>query len=255
MSVLEVEQLVVRYGGGGSKFTAVDGVSLAIDPGETLGIVGESGSGKSTVARAIVGIAPIAAGRVVVDGIDIRRAGRRQRRQVHRTAQMVFQDPSSCLDPRMTVGQSISEALAIHGRRPRPARERRVAEMLDLVGLEARYAQLLPRFLSGGQRQRVAIARALAVEPKILIADEITSALDVSVQGAILNLLKRLQAELGIALVFISHDLAVVRYLCDRIVVMQAGRIIEEGGTIELLANPSDPFTRALLGAVAELPR
>ncbi len=255
MSALEVADLVVRYGTGATAFTAVAGASLTLERGETLGVVGESGSGKSTIARAIVGIAPVVSGRIVVDGIDARRARGEQRQQLRQRVQLVFQDPSSCLDPRMTVGQSIGEALAIQGRLPREARTRRVAELLDLVGLEARYAQVLPRRLSGGQRQRVAIARALAVEPSILIADEITSALDVSVQGAILNLLCGLQRELGIALLFISHDLAVVRYLCDRIAVMQAGRIVEDGPADGLLANPSDPYTRALLAAVPALPQ
>jgi peptide/nickel transport system ATP-binding protein len=252
MRLLEVDGLVVRYGSGASRFTAVEDVSLDLSAGETLGIVGESGSGKSTLARAIVGIAPIASGRVVVDGVDTRRPGRAERRHLCETVQMVFQDPASCLDPRMTIGQSLTEALAARGRIARGARGHRVVELLEMVGLEQRYAELLPRLLSGGQRQRVAIARTLAVEPSILIADEITSALDVSVQGAILNLLKDLQRELGLALMFISHDLAVVRYLCDRIAVMQAGRVVEDGPAAELLANPADPFTRALLEAVSE---
>jgi peptide/nickel transport system ATP-binding protein len=255
MSVLDIRELVVRYGAGAAAFTALDHVSLTLDAGETLGLVGESGSGKSTLARAVVGIAPLSAGQIVVEGIDVRRARGERRRALRRRVQMVFQDPSSCLDPRMTAGQSIAEALAIHGRRPRAVHERRVAELLDLVSLEARYADVLPRQLSGGQRQRVAIARALAVEPSILIADEVTSALDVSVQGSILNLLRGLQQELGIALLFISHDLVVVRYLCDRIAVMRAGRVVETGVAEELLSAPRDPYTRALLDAIPVLPR
>jgi peptide/nickel transport system ATP-binding protein len=229
--VLETRDLTVRFG----PVTAVDHVSLGLAAGGVLGLVGESGSGKSTLARAIVGLVP-ASGSVLLDGTALPAPSRR--------VQMVFQDPYASLNPRMTVGAMLAEA----------ARERgRVGELLDLVGLDARYAERLPRELSGGQRQRVAIARALAVDPAVLIADEVTSALDVSVQGAILNLLRDVQARLGLTVLFISHDLSLVRYMSDATAVMYLGRIVERGDVEALVEQPRHPYTRALLDAVPSL--
>ncbi|MEU1973106.1 ATP-binding cassette domain-containing protein [Microbacterium sp. NPDC019599] len=242
MSELRLEDVTVRFGSGRSETTAVDGVSLTVPDGEVLGLVGESGSGKSTIARAAVGLVPLAAGRILLDGapIDVRHG--------RRPLQMVFQDPYSSLDPRMTIGASIAEILP-RGLR-RAERRDEVARLLELVHLDATRAQAYPGQLSGGQRQRVAIARALAGRPDVLIADEITSALDVSIQGSMLNLVRELQAELGLSMLFISHNLAVVRYVASRVAVMSGGRIVEEGPTAEVLADPKDPYTQQLLAAI-----
>lgn len=235
---LRFEDVTVRYG----RTTAVDGVSLAVPGGEVLGLVGESGSGKSTLARAAVGLAPLSGGRVTLGGQPVPTRGR------HRPLQMVFQDPYSSLDPRMTIGESIAEAMP-----PGPSRaERRaeVARLLELVHLDPQRATAHPARLSGGQRQRVALARALAGRPEVVIADEITSALDVSIQGAVLNLVRELQRELGLTILFISHNLAVVRYVATRVAVMHAGRIVEEGPTDQVLSEPAHDYTRELLAAV-----
>ncbi|WP_043787818.1 ABC transporter ATP-binding protein [Amycolatopsis rifamycinica] len=237
MSALEFDSVSVRYG----KLTAVDGVSLTVPSGQVVGLVGESGSGKSTLARAAAGLAPVSAGRVLLDGVDVRRLPRR------RPLQMVFQDPYSSLDPRMAIGESITEAMP-----PGPSRaERRaeVARLLELVHLDPDRAAALPGRLSGGQRQRVALARALAGRPKVLIADEITSALDVSVQGAVLNLVRDVQRRLALSMLFISHNLAVVRYVSDVVAVMYLGRIVEAGPAEQVLTDPRHPYTRDLLAA------
>jgi peptide/nickel transport system ATP-binding protein len=251
MTTLEIRGLTVRFAGRHRTLTAVDGVDLHLPSGQVLGLVGESGSGKSTVARALVGLVPISGGQVLLDGEDI--AGRGRRRTAQRQIQMVFQDPYGSLDPRMTVGETIGEAVAAHGRVGRRQRHAEIERLLELVALDADHARRLPRELSGGQRQRVAIARALAAEPRILIADEVTSALDVSVQGAILNLLRDLQARLGLTVLFISHNLAVVRYVSDVVAVMYLGRVVEIATTDELLERPQHPYTRALLDAVPQL--
>ncbi|MBC9716584.1 ABC transporter ATP-binding protein [Streptomyces sp. TRM66268-LWL] len=243
MSGLVFDRVGVRYGTGRRGFTAVDGVSLTVPPGQVVGLVGESGSGKSTLARAAVGLAPVGSGRILLDGTDVQRLPRGRR-----PVQMVFQDPYSSLDPRMTVGDSIAEAMP-RGR-DRAARRAAVARLLEQVGLDPDRAGTLPGRLSGGQRQRVALARALAGEPDVVIADEITSALDVSVQGAVLNLVRDLQRRLGLSMLFISHNLAVVRYVSDHIAVMHQGRIVESGPAGEVLADPSHPYTRELLSAV-----
>ena len=227
----------VRYG----KLTAVDGVSLTVPSGQVVGLVGESGSGKSTLARAAVGLAPVSAGRVLLDGVDVRKLPRR------RPLQMVFQDPYSSLDPRMAVGESITEAMP-RGT-SRGARRDEVARLLELVNLDPERASVLPGQLSGGQRQRVALARALAGQPKVLIADEITSALDVSVQGAVLNLVRDVQRRLALSMLFISHNLAVVRYVSDVVAVMYLGRIVEAGPAEQVLTDPQHPYTRDLLAA------
>lgn len=234
MSTLEFDAVKVRYG----RLTAVDGVSLTVPAGQVVGLVGESGSGKSTLARAAVGLAPVSAGQVRLDGVDVRRLPRR------RPLQMVFQDPYSSLDPRMGIGESIAEAM------PRGAgRKAEVARLLDLVHLDPERATMLPGQLSGGQRQRVALARALAGQPKVLIADEITSALDVSVQGAVLNLVRDVQRRLALSMLFISHNLAVVRYVSDIVAVMYLGRIVEAGPAEQVLTDPRHPYTRDLLAA------
>ena len=237
MSALEFDAVSVRYG----RLTAVDGVSLTVPSGQVVGLVGESGSGKSTLAKAAVGLAPVSAGRVLLDGTDVRRLPRR------RPLQMVFQDPYSSLDPRMAIGESITEAMP-RGT-ARGARRAEVARLLELVHLDPERAGMLPGQLSGGQRQRVALARALAGQPKVLIADEITSALDVSVQGAVLNLVRDVQRRLALSMLFISHNLAVVRYVSDIVAVMYLGRIVEAGPAEQVLTDPQHPYTRDLLAS------
>ena len=235
MSPLVLDELSVRYG----RTTVVDGVDLIVGDGQIVGLVGESGCGKSTVARAVVGLAPVSGGSVVLDGVPLPSRGR------HRPVQMVFQDPYSSLDPRMTIGETISEAL------PRGTDQRgEVARLLRLVHLDPARAASLPKQLSGGQRQRVAFARALAARPEVVIADEITSALDVSVQASILNLVREMQRELGLSMLFISHNLAVVRYVADTVAVMHQGRIVESGATDDVLTRPRDAYTRGLLAAI-----
>ncbi|WP_157248530.1 ATP-binding cassette domain-containing protein [Nonomuraea typhae] len=233
MSDLHFDAVTIEYGPA----RAVDAVTLTVPSGTTLGLVGESGSGKSTLARAAVGLSPIAAGRVLLDGIDVKHLPRRPR-----PLQMVFQDPYSALNPRMTIGESIAEPM------PRPTP---VADLMTLVHLDPSLATRLPGQLSGGQRQRVALARALAARPRVIIADEITSALDVSVQGALLNTIRDLQSEMDLTMLFISHNLAVVRYVSDTIAVMYQGTIVESGPTSEIITNPTHPYTRDLLDASA----
>ncbi|MFI7149475.1 oligopeptide/dipeptide ABC transporter ATP-binding protein [Nonomuraea sp. NPDC050022] len=227
------------------RLRAVDGVDLELGRGEILGLVGESGCGKSTLARAIVGLTPPTAGGVLLDGVPV--PGRRPP-GMRRRIQMIYQDPGSSLDPRRTVAQTLAEPL----RRTVPAEKiaHRARELLEMVGLGQRQAHALPRELSGGQRQRVAIARALAVEPEVLVADEAVAALDASVAGAVLNLLSDLRERLGLSVLFISHDLATVRGLCDRVAVMYLGSIVEEGPVARVFARPGHPYTRVLLDAV-----
>jgi len=239
MSTLEFEQVTVRYGAS----TVLDDVSLTVPDGEIVGLVGESGSGKSTLAKAAVGLVPLHGGRILLDGEPVRHRGRR------RPVSMVFQDPYSSLDPRMTIGESIAEALPPR-RRSRSERRAEIGRLLELVHLEAGRAGQLPAQLSGGQRQRVALARALAARPSLVIADEITSALDVSVQGAVLNLVREMQRELGLSMLFISHDLAVVRYVAGRVAVLEGGRIVEHGPTADVLERPRHDYTRQLLAAI-----
>ncbi|MFG2623017.1 ABC transporter ATP-binding protein [Streptomyces sp. NPDC048507] len=227
-----INELTVRFG----DVTAVDRLSLTVPEGTVTGLVGESGSGKSTLARAVAGLVPH---RGTVTGVDRGRV------------QMVFQDPYSSLNPRMTVGDAIAEGLRV----PRARRGAETERLLDLVSLPASCAGRRPRELSGGQRQRVAIARALAARPDVLIADEITSALDVSVQGAVLNLIRDLRAELGLTMLFISHNLAVVRYVCDAVAVMRHGRLVETGPVDDVITRPRAPYTRTLLDAVPRLVR
>jgi ABC-type glutathione transport system ATPase component len=257
-SLLEVRDLAVRYGqrrrlwGKGESFEAVGGVDFSVAAGEAFAVVGESGAGKSTVARCVVGLQRPTRGSIHYAGRSL--AGKWDRDQ-RRAIQMVVQDPYSSLNPRMTVGETLTELLGVHKMvSGRQAAERRAADLLDLVGMPASALGRRPNAFSGGQRQRIGIARALAVEPTLLVADEPLSALDVSIQASILILLKRLQRELGLTLLFISHDLAVVHQLCDRVAVMRAGEIIEQGPVKEVFAAPREEFTKTLLDAATELP-
>jgi peptide/nickel transport system ATP-binding protein/oligopeptide transport system ATP-binding protein len=230
---------------------AVDGIEFEVMRGETFGIVGESGSGKSTTARLIARLLDPTAGEVRFEGRDITALHGAGLKPVRRELQMVFQDPYSSLNPRKTIGSIVAEPLVIHRVEPdRGARKRAVQELLDTVGLNPEHYNRYPHEFSGGQRQRVGIARALALRPKLLIADEPVSALDVSIQAQVLNLLRDLQRRFGLTMVFISHDLSVVRHMCDRIAVMHDGRIVELASNEALYGSPGDPYTRELLAAV-----
>jgi peptide/nickel transport system ATP-binding protein/oligopeptide transport system ATP-binding protein len=230
---------------------AVDGVSFSIRRGETLGIVGETGCGKSTTARLLVRLLDPTSGAILFDGEDIAKRKGSKLKALHREMQMIFQDPYSSLNPRKTVGSIIAEPFAIHGMLTgKGERKKRVQELMDRVGLNPEHYNRYPHEFSGGQRQRIGVARAMALEPKLLVADEPVSALDVSIQAQVLNLLKRLQAEMGLTLVFISHDLSVVRHMCDRIAVMYLGKVVELAANKDLYTLPRHPYTGALLSAV-----
>lgn len=229
---------------------AVNGVSFDVAPGETLGVVGESGSGKSTVARALMRLIPAQAGSAVLGGRDLLTLGRQEMLEARREIQMVFQDPYSSMNPSMVVADIIGEPLEVQSGIKGEARNARVAELLDAVGLSRRHVERYPYEFSGGQRQRIAIARALANNPKMVILDEAVSALDVSTQNQIINLLEDLQADLGVSFLFIAHDLAVVRHIARRTVVMYLGKVMEEGPSERLFSAPAHPYTEALLSAV-----
>jgi oligopeptide/dipeptide ABC transporter ATP-binding protein len=228
---------------------AVQEVSLALHRGEALGVVGESGSGKSTLGRLLLGLLQPSSGEAIFEGKPLPGPSSAEWRKLRRRMQIVFQDPYGSLDPRRRIGSQIADGLAIHGLVPTAAQAEKVRELLALVGLDPAHAERFPHEFSGGQRQRIGIARALATGPDFLVADEPVSSLDVSIQAQILELLDRLRRELGLALLFISHDLAVVRHLCDRVVVMYLGRVMEEGPAKAVLDHPRHPYTRALVSA------
>ncbi|MEY2196033.1 ABC transporter ATP-binding protein [Neobacillus sp. BF23-41] len=230
---------------------AVDGVDFKVMPGETLGIVGESGCGKSTTGRTILRLLDPSAGEVLFNGKDLAKLSKEEMRRMRRDIQMVFQDPYASLNPRKTIRQILLEPLKVHGiGSSRGERMKRVEEIIEVVGLRKEHLDRHPHDFSGGQRQRIGIARALILKPKVIIADEPVSALDVSIQSQVLNLLKDLKKEFNLTLIFISHDLSVVRHLCDRIAVMYLGRVVEIADKKQLFTNPSHPYTRALLSAV-----
>jgi oligopeptide transport system ATP-binding protein len=256
--ILEVRDLVKHFEVGGGLFggppglvKAVDGVSFTIRRGETLGLVGESGCGKTTTGRCILQLERPTSGQVIFEGIDLTTLGQVELRAVRRRVQVIFQDPYSSLNPRMTVGQIIAEPLGVHGIVPeRRGREARMRSLLDRCGLLPAMALRYPHELSGGQRQRVGIARALAMEPALIVCDEPVSALDVSIQAQIINLLEELQAEFGLTYLFVAHDLSVVRHISDRVAVMYLGKIVEITDRKSLYDNPLHPYTKALLSAV-----
>ncbi len=234
----------------GRTLKAVNGVTLSVDKGETFGLVGESGCGKSTLGRTIKGIYAPTAGSVHFDGEDITRLSRRQAKAFARRMQMIFQDPYASLNPRMTVGEIIGEGLEIHGMGNAAARAEKIREIMALVGLSPDYRSRFPHEFSGGQRQRIAIARALVLDPALVVCDEPISALDVSIQGQIVNLLKSMQQRMGLTYIFVAHNLSMVKYISDRVGVMYLGRLVEVAPKAELFGNPLHPYTRALLSSV-----
>ena len=255
--LLEVEGLTRHFVARRSVFgrptatvKAVDGIDLSVPAGSTLALVGETGCGKSTVGRLVLRLIEPLAGSVRFAGRDILEFGEKELRAFRREAQIVFQDPYSSLNPRMTVDELIGEPLGLHDIVPASRRRDRVAQLLGLVGLDARYGRRYPHEFSGGQRQRIAIARALAVEPKLIVCDEPVSALDVSIRSQVLNLLSDLRKRLSLTYIFISHDLSVVKHIADRVAVMYLGRIVESAPADELFANPRHPYTRALFSAI-----
>ncbi|MGN8246840.1 ABC transporter ATP-binding protein [Cellulomonas soli] len=250
--VLELRDVAIEYPKQGRMpaFRAVEGANLTIHAGEVVGLVGESGSGKTTIGRAAVGLLPVVEGQLRVTGVDLTKPDRKTLTQLRRRVGMVFQDPSSSLNPRLPIGESIGEPLFLAGEAKGEALQRRIEELLDQVELPRSYRNRYPHELSGGQKQRVGIARAIALKPELLVADEPTSALDVSVQAHVLELLQELQREFQFACLFVTHDLAVVDVLADRIVVMSRGRVVEEGSRDAILRNPQEPYTQRLIAAV-----
>jgi oligopeptide transport system ATP-binding protein len=242
------------FGGGRQgEVRAVDDVSLTIESGETLGLVGESGSGKSTLGRLVLRLIEPTSGSIHFEGRDLLAAGRREMRRLRRDMQIIFQDPFGSLDPRLRVDELIAEPLAIHERMTADARRLRVAELLRAVGMDESAGRRFPHEFSGGQRQRIGIARALALRPKLIVADEPVSALDVSVGAQIVNLLAQLQRDFGLTYLFISHSMPVVRYLATRIAVMYRGKIVETGATEQITREPRNPYTKSLLEATPEI--
>ena len=254
MSLLEINNLTVSFRQpGGKSLRALSSVSLRVEPGEIVGLVGESGCGKSTLGLAALGLLKPQTGRILFQGKDVSTLRGRELQAFRRQAQMVFQDPYGSLNPRLTIGAAIDEALKVHNMKKRSLRRARVAELLELVGLQPEYASRYPHEFSGGQRQRVGIARALALAPTLLVADEPVSALDVSVQVQILNLMKELQSRFNLAYLFVAHDLAVVRYLCSRVYVMYLGRIVEEAPADTLFKRSAHPYTQALMAVAPDV--
>lgn len=261
MSLLEVRNLCTFFPVLGGIFRhkigeirAVDNVSFTIEAGQTVGLVGESGSGKTTIGRTLLKLTPATSGEVLYNGVDILPLSERKFRPYRREVQMIFQDPFGSLNPRLTVGEIVGEPLEIHFQNmSRSDRLDRVAELLRLVGLAPEMARRYPHEFSGGQRQRIGIARALAVEPRLIVCDEPVSALDVSVQAQIVNLLQDLQEQFGIAYLFIAHDLAVVEHISDRVLVMHHGRIVEDADAVSIYEHPTHTYTKTLLAAVPEI--
>lgn len=248
-TLLQVESLVVEYPGKGFRadpFRALRGVNVDVGPGETLGLVGESGSGKTTLGRAVLGLAPVTKGRILFEGRDIGLSSRKERRALSRDIQVVFQDPYTSLNPAMEIGDILAEPLYVQGQSPAAARAR-VNELLDQVALPADAIHRLPREFSGGQRQRIAIARALALSPKLIVCDEPVSALDLSTQARVLDLFLQIQQDTGVAYLFISHDLDVVRHISHRVAVMYHGQIVEQGPAEQVTRAPQHPYTQRLL--------
>jgi ABC-type glutathione transport system ATPase component len=248
-TLLHVENLVVEYPGKGFRaapFRALKGVSVDVGPGETLGLVGESGSGKTTLGRAVLGLAPVSKGHILFEGRDIGLTSRKERRALSRDIQVVFQDPYTSLNPAMEIGDILAEPLTVQGQSPAAARAR-VNELLDQVALPGDAIHRLPREFSGGQRQRIAIARALALSPKLIVCDEPVSALDLSTQARVLDLFLQIQQDTGVAYLFISHDLDVVRHISQRVAVMYHGEIVEQGPAEQVTRAPQHPYTQRLL--------
>ncbi|MBE7637090.1 ATP-binding cassette domain-containing protein [Sneathiella sp. P13V-1] len=252
--MLDIKNLKVGFpvGSGRNKATlmAVNGVTLSVGRGEAMGIVGESGSGKSTVGRTLLHLNHSSGGNFYLDGEDITTINSKQEKQLRKKAQMIFQDPHSALNPRMTIMRSVAEPLILHTKVRGAELREKVGELLEIVGLQKQFLYRYPHELSGGQKQRVCIARAIALNPELLVLDEPTSALDVSVQAQILEFLKKLQKDRQLTYLFISHNLAVVRYMCSQVAVMYLGQIVEQGSTEEIFNNPRHPYTQALLEAV-----
>jgi peptide/nickel transport system ATP-binding protein len=247
-ALIEVRSLVKHFGSADRPVRAVDGVSFAIHAGETLGLVGESGSGKSTIGRTVLRLLERTSGEVLYRGQDLGALKPEAMRRLRSKLQIIFQDPYASLNPRMRIGDVLAEALATHGL-ARGRRTERIAELLEMVGLRPEHASRFPHEFSGGQRQRIGIARALAVEPEFIVADEPLSALDVSIQAQVINLMADLRERLNLTMLFISHDLDVVEHLCDRVVVLYLGKVMEVARTEDLFAQPLHPYTRALLAA------
>jgi oligopeptide/dipeptide ABC transporter ATP-binding protein len=248
--LIDIENLEQVFRTGAGRVYAVNGVSFSVAPGEAVGLVGESGSGKSTIAKLLVRLLQPTTGQIRYQGQDIAHLSEREMRPLRARLQMVFQDPTLSLNPRLTVRQTLVEPLKIHRVVQKHEREEHLADLMDLVSLDRRFLDRRPSQLSGGQRQRVGIARALATEPEFVVLDEPTSSLDMSIRIQIIELLRRLQQELNMAYLFISHDLSTVRYLCSRVIVMYLGKIVEEGPVEEIFTNPKHPYTQALLSAV-----
>jgi peptide/nickel transport system ATP-binding protein len=253
--LLTVEDLRVHFNVDGGTLRAVDGVDFQLFPGETLALVGESGCGKSTLAKALVGLNPITSGRAQLNGATITGISRKALRRHRSELQLVFQDPYASLNPRFTVAETLAEPLLLHGKATRQNVDEKVRTLLSQVGLDVELRRRYPHEFSGGQRQRISIARALAVEPRLLLCDEVTSALDVSIQAQILDLLRSVQRERGLSYLFITHDLGVVRYIAHRVAVMYVGQIVELRDTESLFEAPAHPYTKALLASIPRVAR